>query len=77
MEGLGHFLFSKALDVTELLVEFKLELINLSSKIGRECALQVMANICPGLLGGLPLLGVTHSLEKSGLGESNGGEVGC
>ena len=57
MEGLGHFLFSKALDVTELLVEFKLELINLSSKIGRKCALQMMTSICPGMLAGIPLQG--------------------
>ena len=64
-------------DVTELLVELKLELIDLSSENGREHALQVMTNICPGTLTGIPLQGVTRSLERSGLGESNGVEVVC
>ena len=57
MEGLEHFLFSQVFDVTELLVELKLELINLSFEIGRERALQAMANICPGMLTGIPLQG--------------------
>ena len=57
-------------------MELKLELINLSFEIGRECALQAITNICPGMLSGIPLQGVTHSLEKSGLGESNGVEMG-
>ena len=57
-------------------MELKLELINLSFETGRECALQTMMNICPGMLTGIPLQGVTHSLERSGLGESNGVEVG-
>ena len=35
-----------------------------------------MLNITPGVLAGIPLQKVTHSLEKSGLGESNGMEVG-
>ena len=48
MEGLEHFLFGMAFDVTELLVELKLELINLSFEIGRELTLQAMTNICPG-----------------------------
>ena len=60
-----------AFDVTELLVELKLELINLSS----EHALQAMMNICPGMLTGIPFQGVTHSLERSGSGEPNGVEV--
>ena len=38
-----------AFDVTELLVELKLELINLSFEIGRGYALQAMMNICPGI----------------------------
>ena len=66
-----------AFDVTELLVELKLELINLSSENGREHALQAMMNICPGMLTGIPFQGVTHSLERPGLGESNGVEVVC
>ena len=64
-------------DVTELLVELKLELIDLSSENGREQALQAIANICPGMLTGIPFQGVTHSLERPGLGESNGVEVVC
>ena len=36
-------------------MELKLELINLSFEIGRERALQAMANICPGMLTGIPL----------------------
>ena len=66
-----------AFDVTELLVELQLELIDLSSETGREHALQVMMNICPGMLTGMPFQGMTHSLERSGLGESNGVEVVC
>ena len=57
-------------------MELKLELINLSFEIGRECALQAMMNICPGMLTGVPFQGVRHSLDKSGCGESNGAEVG-
>ena len=34
-------------------------------------------NICPGMLTGMPFQGMTHSLERSGLGESNGVEVVC
>ena len=64
MEGLGHFLFSKALDVTELLVEFKLELIDLSSGNGREHALQAMMNICPGMLTGIPFQGSDTQLTE-------------
>ena len=54
MEHLEHLLFSMASDVTELLVELKLELIDLSSENGREHAMQVMMNICPGMLTGIP-----------------------
>ena len=43
-----------AFDVIKLLVEFKLELIDLSSENGREHAMQVMMNICPGMLTGIP-----------------------
>ena len=50
MEGLEHLLFGMALDVSELLVELKLEMIDFSSEIGREHALQAMMNICPGIL---------------------------
>ena len=50
MEGVEYLLFSMVFDVTELLVEFKLELIDLSSGNGREHALQAMMNICPGIL---------------------------
>ena len=64
-------------------MELKLELINLSFEIGRERALQAMTNICPGMLTGgavnIPEFHfgrVTHSLEKSVSGESNGAEVG-
>ena len=46
MEGVEYLLFSMVFDVTELLVEFKLELIDLSSGNGREHALQAMTNIC-------------------------------
>lgn len=76
MAGLDHFLFSQVFDVTEQLVELKLELISLSFEIGREHALQVMRNLCPGMWTEIPPHGETHSLEKSGLGESNGAEVG-
>ena len=45
MEGVEYLLFSMVFDVTELLVEFKLELIDLSSENGREHALQAIMNI--------------------------------
>ena len=77
MEGLEHLLFIMAFNVTELLVELKLELIDLSSENGREHVLQAMMNICPGMLTGMPFQGMTHSLERSGLGDSNGVEVVC
>ena len=38
-------MLNMAFDVTELLVELKLELINLSYEIGRESTLQVMTNV--------------------------------
>ena len=65
MEGLEHLLFNKAFDVTELLVELKLELINSSFEIGRECTLQAMMNICPGMLTGIPLQGGDTQLGEA------------
>ena len=65
MEGLEHFLFSKAFDVTELLVELKLELINLYFEIGRGCTLQAMMNICSGMLTGIPLQGGDTQLREA------------
>ena len=45
MEGLKQPLLSMAFDVIDLLVELKLELIDLSSENGREHALQAIMNI--------------------------------
>ena len=53
-----------AFDVTDLLVELKLELIDLSSENGREHALQVMMNICPGMLTGIPFQGGDTQLRE-------------
>ena len=64
MEGLEHLLFGMALDVSELLVELKLEMIDLSSEIGREHALQAMTNICPGMLTGIPFQGSDTQLTE-------------
>ena len=66
-----------AFDVTDLLVELKLELIDLSSENGREHALQVMTNICPGMLTGIPFQGGDTQLREVWMGESNGVEVVC
>ena len=54
-----------AFDVTELLVELKLELINLSFEIGRECTLKAMTNICPGMLAGIPPQGGDTQLREA------------
>ena len=77
VKGLEHFLFNMVCDVTELLVELKLELIDLSSENGREHALQVMTNICPGMLTGIPFQGGDTQLREVWMGESNGVEVVC
>ena len=69
MEGLEHFLFSKAFDVTELLVKLKLELISLSFEMDREHALQVMTNICPRMLTGIPPQGDDTQLREVWMGE--------
>ena len=53
-----------AFDVTELLVELKLELIDLSSENGREHVLQAMMNICPGMLTGIPFQGGDPHLRE-------------
>ena len=57
-----------ASDVTELLVELKQELINLSFEIGRERALQAMMNICPGILTGIPPQGGDPQLTEICIG---------
>ena len=76
MECLEHLLFSMVFDVTELLVELKLELIDLSSENGREHALQVMTNICPGTLTGIPLQGGDTQLREVWIGRVQWGGGG-
>ena len=65
-----------AFDVTDLLVELKLELIDLSSENGREHALQVMTNICPGMLTGIPFQGGDTQLREVWIGRVQWGGGG-
>ena len=76
MEGLEHLLFSVAFDVTELLVELKLEMIGLSSENGREQALQAMMTICPGMLTGIPFKGGDTQLREVWIGKVHWGGGG-
>ena len=65
-----------AFDVTELLEELKLELIDLSSEIGREHALPEVTDICPGMLTGIPFQGGDTQLREVWIGRVQRGGGG-